>query len=74
MNNVLFSLPSSVCDRRYLFIDFNSFLVLFQLSAVVSDLQKAFVGGAETTKDEQEYNGLIYSDINLILMMAAVSQ
>lgn len=27
----------------YLLIDFNRFLVLFQLSAVVSDLQKTFV-------------------------------
>lgn len=32
----------------YLLIDFNSFLVLLQLSAVVSDLQETFVGRAET--------------------------
>ena len=32
----------------YLFVDFDSFLVLLQLSAVVSDLQQTFVGWAET--------------------------
>lgn len=34
----------------YLLIDFNRFLVLFQLSAVVSDLQKTFVSWAEKTQ------------------------
>lgn len=34
----------------YLFIYFNGFLVLLQLSTIVSDLQKTFVGWAETYK------------------------
>lgn len=37
----------SLWSLRYLFINFNSFLVLLQLSAVVSDLQETFVGRAE---------------------------
>lgn len=48
----------------YLLIDFNRFLVLFQLSAVVSDLQKTFVSWAEKT---QTRNFTLTSAVSFIL-------
>lgn len=38
---------------KYLFIDFNRLLILLQLSAVMSNLQEAFVGWAETQTNSQ---------------------
>lgn len=46
-----------LCPRgpgSYLLVDFDSFLVLLQLSAVVSNLQETFVGRAETQKKKRD--------------------
>lgn len=48
---------STFTNSCYLLIDFNSFLVLLQLSAVVSHLQETFVGRAKSTQNQINPNG-----------------